>query len=531
MIAVDDRCNPRSCGRLLLGFLSHAGTSDRIGSQRGVRLGEIDRWLAELQGSGQFNGGVLIAREGEPLLIKTYGYADAAGKRPLTDKTPFRLASVSKQFTAAAILRLVEKGQLKLDDPAGDHLQDFPFSKVKVRHLLNQTSGIPDVYMDLAEKHREDFGESLRIKDVVALISRYPPEVKSPGDEFLYSNTNYVLLAGLIESVSDKSYENFMRQELFEPLGMHQTRVWNRVSSDQEFPERAEDFQAFAGDRQPLQMTWIDGVAGDGAVFCSLKDFLIWDEFWNGNSLISDELLAEALMRPTLNEGESSDYGFGWVISGRSRGRFWHNGRWLGAATFIMRDDQSKTCLVVLDNSLNLRMDTNAATLQDQVLGLGQSSPEEVDATDSSKIPPRLSPFTDIQFEKDLVMVTYDGQLYEWLELNGIKVDDIVASAKMQFGERWQMRISEDLVEVLWGMDHQPEETVKPTIEKPQDQATVGVRRCANDRGKSPSDLCQATVAGISSSTVDHGVARRVDCRTSQNELANKLITIRFPTH
>ena len=207
------------------------------------------------------------------------------------------MASVTKQFTAAGILRLVEQGQIELDQPVGDHLQDFPFAGVTVRHLLNQTSGIPDVYMSLAKQHRKEFGDSLRITDVVDLIRRHPPRAKLPGDEYRYSNTNYVLLAGVIESVSGMSYEDFMREELFEPLGMKHTRVWNRVSAIQEFPERAEDFEAIGSIRVPLPLTWIDGVAGDGAVFCSLQDFLIWDKFWTGNPLVSDRVLAEAQRR------------------------------------------------------------------------------------------------------------------------------------------------------------------------------------------------------------------------------------------
>ena len=140
------------------------------------RLAKIDQWLLELQQSGKFNGGVLIARDGKPLLMKTYGYADSDGTRLLTDRTPFRLASVSKQFTAAGILRLVENGHVELDQPVSNYLEDFPFASVTLRHLLNQTSGIPDVYMDLAEQHRKELGDVLRFKDVADLIRRYRPK-------------------------------------------------------------------------------------------------------------------------------------------------------------------------------------------------------------------------------------------------------------------------------------------------------------------------------------------------------------------
>jgi CubicO group peptidase (beta-lactamase class C family) len=361
------------------------------------RLEKIDLWLLELQQSGEFNGGVLIARDGEPLLMKTYGYADSDATRLLTDRTPFRLASVSKQFTAAGILRLVENGQVDLDQPVSNYLQDFPFASVTIRHLLNQTSGIPDVYMDLAKQHRKELGDVLRIKDVADLIRRYPPKAKAPGNEYEYSNTNYVLLAAAIESVSGMTYEDFMQEELFEPLGMQDTRVWNRVSTKQSFPERAEDFYSVFGMREPLPMTWIDGVAGDGAVFCSLRDFLIWDEFWSGNSLVSDDLLSQAFVRPKLNDGSPSHYGFGWVIA-RQPGRAWHNGAWLGARTYIIRDAASKRCLAVLDNSQNERAATIASSIERQLF---RSSARH-------GVAPRVSPFTEVRFDDEQVIVTYD---------------------------------------------------------------------------------------------------------------------------
>lgn len=413
------------------------------------RLDKIDQWLLDLHQSGKFNGGVLYARDGEPLLIKTYGYADSGGKRLLTERTPFRLASVSKQFTAAGILRLVETEKVGLDQPVSNYLEGFPFANVTIRHLLNQTSGIPDVYMDLAEEHRKEFGDALRIKDVADLLRRYPPKAIAPGDEHEYSNTNYVLLAAVIESVSGMTYEDFMQEELFEPLGMKDTRVWNRVSTKR-FPARAEDFSTMFGIRRTLPLTWIDGVAGDGAIFCSLRDFLIWNEFWNGNSLVSDEMLSQAFFRPELNDGISSYYGFGWVITSPA-GRVWHNGAWLGARSYIVRDAVSKQCLVVLDNSDNDLVPTIARKLQTQLFG---PRPDYGDA-------PRVSPFTEVRFDDEQVIVTHNGQICQWLELDGLKVEDIVTTAKLHYREDWQQRLAKDLVDVLFRMDHRPDETVK----------------------------------------------------------------------
>ncbi|QDT94920.1 serine hydrolase domain-containing protein [Gimesia aquarii] len=328
------------------------------------RLAAVDRWLDKQFEKHKFNGGVLIVREGQVLLLKTCGYTDHTATQRLNDHTAFRLASLSKQFTAAGILRLAEMGLLNLDDPVAKHLDGFVSDKVTIRHLLNQTSGIPDVYMDLAEEHRKELGEVMTISNVVELVKQYGELEHQPGDVMEYSNTNYVLLAGIIESVSEMSFEQFMHKELFKPLGMNDTRVWNLLSSERS-SNQASDFDQVDEDRTPVETTWIDGVAGDGAVFCSLHDFVIWDQFWGGNPLISDELLNQAVKRPKLNDGTKSDYGFGWIVEQK---RHWHNGAWLGANTYFVRYPESECCLVVLDNSSNIRLDAVVSHIEEALM-------------------------------------------------------------------------------------------------------------------------------------------------------------------
>lgn len=330
------------------------------GASEDERLAAVDRWLDEQFENHKFNGGVLLVRDGQVLLSKTCGFTDHTASQRLNDHSAFQLASVSKQFTAAGILRLAEMGSLSLDDPVSKHLEGFISDEVTIRHLLNQTSAIPDVYMDLAEQHRDELGDVLTISDVVKLVNKYGELKGRPGDAMEYSNTNYVLLAAIVEAASGTSFEQFMQKELFQPHGMNDTRVWNLVSADRS-PNQAADFDQVDDDRTPLESPWIDGVAGDGAVFCSLHDFVIWDQFWNGNSLISDELLHQAIERPELNGGAESDYGFGWVVEPK---RHWHNGAWLGANTYIVRYPESKCCLVVLDNSSNIRLDAVARQLE-----------------------------------------------------------------------------------------------------------------------------------------------------------------------
>lgn len=315
------------------------------------RIAAVDRWLDKLFEKFKFNGGVLVVLNGKVLLSKTCGFTDHAATQLLNDHSAFQLASVSKQFTAAGVLRLAEMGLLELDDPVANHIDGFTFEKVTIHHLLNHTSGIPDEYMKLAKQHRKSIGDVLTSSKVVELVKHYSKTELAPGDLMEYSNTNYVLLAGVIEAVSGMSFEKFMSKELFQPLGMKDTRVWNLLSAERS-PNQASDYLQFGHKRLPHKIPWIDGVAGDGAVFSSLHDFVIWDQFWDGNPLVSNTLLQEAFKRPTLNDGTKSDYGLGWGIE---QDHHWHNGAWLGARTFIARYPESRLCVVVLDNSSNSR--------------------------------------------------------------------------------------------------------------------------------------------------------------------------------
>ncbi|MEM9643918.1 MAG: serine hydrolase domain-containing protein [Planctomycetota bacterium] len=325
------------------------------------RLAEVERWLDGQFERNKFNGGVLLVRDGRVLLSKTCGYTDHTAQQRLDEHSAFRLASVSKQFTAAGVLRLAEMGVLGLDDPVAKHIDGFMDDAVTIRHLLNQASGIPDVYMDLAERYRKELGDVLTISDVIQLVNEHAELECPPGKKKQYSNTNYVLLAGIVESVSGMAFEEFMKKELFDPLEMNDTRIWNLQSTERS-TNQAEDFDQIDNVRTSVKPTWLDGVAGDGAVFCSLHDFVKWDRFWDGNPLVSDELLDQAIERPRLSSGAKSDYGFGWVVE---RNRHWHNGSWLGAGTFIARYPKNRCCLVVLDNSSNHRVDTIAERLEE----------------------------------------------------------------------------------------------------------------------------------------------------------------------
>ena len=311
---------------------------------------DLDTWLSTLASEGKFNGGVLLVKEGTPVFINAYGYTDHTRKERLTSKSSFRLASVSKQFTAMGIMLLKEKRLVDYDAPVTTYIPEFPYKEATVRHLLTMTSGIPDGYLQLAEKHKSDIGKRLSIQEAVTLLCTYPSKAAAPNSWYNYSNSNYILLAGIIEKVSGQSFEAYMQQNIFSPLQMKNARVWNLFSKDSTFPNKTLGFEKSGETYIPLYPTFIDGVSGDGGIFASLEDFVIWDTALYGDTLLPQESLQEAFQPVTLSDGSVSTYGFGWGLGDDS---VQHSGGWLAARTFIYRNTKTKTCLVILDNSAN----------------------------------------------------------------------------------------------------------------------------------------------------------------------------------
>ena len=325
------------------------------------KVEKTDKWLAKLQKDNKFNGAVLLIKNDSVLLKNTYGFTDYTRKEKLTPQSSFRLASVSKQFTGVGIMLLKEQGKLNFDDAITKYLPALPYEKVTIRNLLTHTSGIPDAYMDFPKKYKKEIGSALTIPMMVELLAKENlPLENNPNEVHSYNNTGYVLLAAIIESVSGKSFEEFMQTELFDKLGMKNTRVWNLLSKEKTFPNKTWSFENILGDVVELKPGVLDGIAGDGGVFSSIDDFIIWNQFWYDNQLLSKTTMEEAFKETVLNDGTVINYGFGWSIFGKDAHA--HNGSWLGARTSFARNTKLKNAIVILDNSAS--MNVNAIVKQ-----------------------------------------------------------------------------------------------------------------------------------------------------------------------
>ena len=346
------------CVFCLSTFLVISVSGPAIGNNTIEQFDEIIRFYYD---NGEFNGCVLIAKNGEIIYEKAFGYCDYTRSERLTTDFQFRLASVSKQFTAMTIMILKERRLLHYDEPVVKYMPDFPYKSVTVRHLLTHTSGLPD-YNSLFEKERESEGLKKKVvsnKDVYDLLLKYAPQQKfSAGDEYEYSNTGYNVLALLVERISGQSFQGFTAENIFRPLEMSKSYVNppNGILNDE---HRAKGFSLNPdGDGYSARdWNYKNGLYGDGGVISTIHDLLLWDIALRSEQLVDNATLDEAFTQVTLNDGSIREYGFGWSVIKQDSGTIMaHGGGWLGYTAGIMRDLSTGQTIIQLCNMPSKRL-------------------------------------------------------------------------------------------------------------------------------------------------------------------------------
>ncbi len=323
---------------------------------------QLDEYLTGQSEYFRFNGNVLVAENGKTVFQKSYGYADFNTRRLLNDSSVFELASVSKQFTATAILLLKDKSRLKLTDSLRQYFPELPYPGITLYHLLTHTSGIPDYESAMVEKW--DHSKIAFNNDMIGfLVKEKRPLLFVPGTRWEYSNTAYAILASIVEKVSGQTFRDFMAINIFQPLQMNHTRIYNtRRSLKDTIPNYAYGFvfndslkKYMMPDSLPelKYVIYLDGIQGDGVVNSTTADLLKWDRAVKNHTLLTEssqkEMLAEHAVVDTLKK---SHYGFGvfqeqtelgYVIS--------HSGGWPGYITFIARNVDKDQTFIVLSNN------------------------------------------------------------------------------------------------------------------------------------------------------------------------------------
>jgi CubicO group peptidase (beta-lactamase class C family) len=317
---------------------------------------KIASLMSALHERGQFNGAVLVAAQGNVLYRGAFGKANFQTGTDLTPETPFCLASVTKQFTAMAIMMLAEQHKLDYDDPVAKYVQEFArserTSRFTLRQLLTHTSGIPD-FGDLAIN---DF--LLTQKGLIEGLLEKESLFSRSGQKYRYSNPGYVLLAIVVKRVSGESYSDFLEQRIFKPLGMGSTFVYdNPLKRDRRAATAYDQF----GQEDDVHATFIPG---DGGIFSTVDDLLKWDQALYTDKLLPQTALAVAFTPGKVEEGTST-YGFGWNVSEDGGGKYlWHTGSAAGFRAFIERRLTERLTIILLTNQGNSkRMEINDAIL------------------------------------------------------------------------------------------------------------------------------------------------------------------------
>lgn len=339
---------------------------------KGDETKQIDALFTKLISSQEPGAAVLIVKDGRVAFERGFGITDLRTMSRIDGQTNFRLASVTKQFTAASIMLLVRNGRLRYEDTLTGVFPGFPDygRAITIRHLLNHTSGLLD-YEDLMPPVDPALPiEEVQIKDagVFDLLKKQNSGKFVPGTRWAYSNSGYVLLGLVVERVSGEPFADFLRDHIFNPLKMVSTAAYERGKNDvlhRAFGHAREGDRWNETDQSPTSAT-----LGDGGVYSSLSDLAKWEEALRRRTLLDESELRAALAPvqvpeglPTEPDGAPAAYGFGWFLNPwKGHARMWHYGETSGFRTAIQRFTDDGLTVVILCNRTDL--DARALSLK-----------------------------------------------------------------------------------------------------------------------------------------------------------------------
>jgi CubicO group peptidase (beta-lactamase class C family) len=307
---------------------------------------------------------VEVIRNGQIVFQRGYGVTDLRTKSKIDELTNFRLASLTKQFTAMAIMLLVHDGKLRYDESLSEVFPEFPAygKSITIREILNHTSGLLD-YEDLMAKQYGNTPDDQipQISDggVLALMEKATTTQFPPGSKWQYSNSGYCVLATVVEKVSGEKFGDFLDERIFSPLKMQSTLAYEKGTN--EVPHRAYGHTLDRSKFRETDQSSTSATLGDGGVYTSLTDLSRWDK-----ALAEYTLLSEAEMQPALTpvqpsrgpaeeNGHSVNYGFGWFLEPyHGHERMWHYGETIGFRTSIQRFPKDHLTVIVLCNRADL---------------------------------------------------------------------------------------------------------------------------------------------------------------------------------
>jgi len=295
----------------------------------------------------EFNGNILLVKNGVMLYEKSIGFTDSTSNHRLTLSSAFNLASISKTFTSSLILMYVQEGKLKIDDQVQQYLPEFPYKDITIRHLLNHTHGMIE-YFDW-------INDTLKINDTIGndqlltLLSKYKPALNSvPGEKFNYCNTGYAILSEVLETISGMPYAALLKSKITNPLKLENTYV-QTVKMPNSPKNRVYGMKFKDGRWNAFDLTPLDEFVGDGNIYSTVYDLQKWDQALRDGKVLKPEILQEAYTPAVVIEKPKMVYGLGWIINEPVK-KVSHSGSWNGFKNNIVRDLNNGYTLISLSN-------------------------------------------------------------------------------------------------------------------------------------------------------------------------------------
>lgn len=334
----------RKCLCLFIGIffsiMLHAQSIDQL-------IKKFDKSIDSLHALHEFNGNILLVKNGLKLYEKSIGFTNSTTKDALTISSAFNLASISKTFTSSLVLMYVQEGKLKIDDQVHAYLPNFPYKDITIRHLLNHTHGMIE-YFDW-------INDTLQIKDTIGndqllvLLAKYKPALNSvPGEKFNYCNTGYAVLSEVLETISGMPYAALLKSKITKPLKLENTFV-QTVKMRNSPKNRVYGMKFKDGRWNAFDLTTLDEFVGDGNIYSTVYDLQKWDQALRDGKVLKPAILQEAYTPSVVIEKPTMVYGLGWIINEPGK-KVSHSGSWNGFKNNIVRDLQNGYTLISLSN-------------------------------------------------------------------------------------------------------------------------------------------------------------------------------------
>lgn len=327
----------------------------------------------ELLATHGFNGGIIIAKNGEVLFEDYKGYYNYASKQPLTANNALHIASVSKTFTAMVVLKLMEEGKLNIDNDVRSYLPNFPYQNITIKALLNHRSGLPNYVHAMENTTTQTFTKKGRRGKIVKytrtiktkpsasklvtnqdvldfFVTKKPALEYVPYTKFRYCNTNYALLALIVEKITNTDFPTYMKQNVFEPLGMKDSYVFSIKDANNYVPSYKYNFS-------PYPIEFLDCVYGDKNVYSTPRDLLAWDKALYTNAFVKEQTLQMAYTPYSFEKPGTHNYGLGWrLFVYPDKTIPYHNGWWHGNNAAFTRLVTDTATIIVVGNKYNERI-------------------------------------------------------------------------------------------------------------------------------------------------------------------------------